>query len=114
MSLPGPANYTQRASVGPQVSSKYKSNMAAGFGSSTVAQNNKLYLSKEHEHMHFGKTGPGAAAPYSIGPSVGPQMLSKDASQPRWGFGSEDRWAKFNKELKSNTTPGPGQYDPLA
>ena len=42
------------------------------------------------------------------------QLESKDASQPSWGFGSADRWASYNKELKANTTPGPGSYDPVA
>ena len=46
--------------------------------------------------------------------SVGPQKESKDASQPAWGFGSQDRWHTYNKELKANTTPGPGAYDPVA
>ena len=34
----------------------------AGFGTSEVSHQNKLYLSTEHEKMHFGKTGPGPAS----------------------------------------------------
>ena len=51
---------------------------------------------------------------YQIDNSIGRQLESKDASQPSWGFGSADRWASYNKELKANTTPGPGSYDPVA
>ena len=129
-----------------------------------VSHQNKLYLSAQHEKMHFGKLSPGPCAPYQIGASVGPQKESKDASQPSWGFGSQasrrpamssygytaiqryplyiytalysiqysaiqctrhtsplclpfcsqDRWHTYNKELKANTTPGPGAYDPSA
>jgi len=110
--MPGPANYTQIDSVGRQVSSKMRSNPQAGFGTSEVSHQYKLYMSQEHEKMHFGKVSPGPGAAYQIGDSVGAQKLSKDSSQPSWGFGSADRWATYNRELKSNTTPGPGAYDP--
>lgn len=109
---PGPANYSHVDSVGRQVDSKMVQAPMAGFGTSKVADQYKLFLSTEHEKMHFGKTGPGPAAKYTIGASVGPQQQSKDASQPRWGFSQADRWHSYNKELKSNTTPGPGAYDP--
>ena len=70
--------------------------------------------SQQHEKMHFGKASPGPLAKYQIDNSIGRQLESKDASQPSWGFGSADRWASYNKELKANTTPGPGSYDPVA
>ena len=112
---PGPPGLDQlRASVGPQVSSRFRTQPIAGFGTSKVATQNKLYVSKQHDKMHFGKDSPGPLAKYEIGPSVGRQFHSKDSSQPAWGFGSQDRWHTYNKELKANTTPGPGAYDPAA
>ena len=109
---PGPANYSHVASVGRQIDSKMVQAPMAGFGTSEVSHQYKLFLSTEHEKMHFGKTGPGPAANYTMGASVGPQQQSKDSSQPRWGFSQADRWHTYNKELKANTTPGPGAYDP--
>jgi hypothetical protein len=113
--MPGPGGtYKIDPSVGKQISSRYASAPQAGFGTSEVSHQQKLYQSQQHEKMHFGKLSPGPLAPYQIDNSIGRQLESKDASQPSWGFGSADRWAAYNKEVSSNTTPGPGNYDPVA
>ena len=113
--MPAPGGtYQIGPSVGKQFSSRYASAPQAGFGTSEVSHQNKPYQSQQHEKMHFGKLSPGPLAKYQIDNSIGNQIESKDASQPSWGFGSADRWATYNKELKANTTPGPGNYDPVA
>ena len=38
------------------------------------------------------------------------QVLSAMRELPRPIFSKADHWATYNKELKSNTTPGPGAY----
>ena len=114
-SMPGPGGtYQIGPSVGKQLLSRYASAPQAGFGTSEVSHQEKLYQSQQHEKMHFGKASPGPLAKYQIDNSIGRQLESKDASQPSWGFGSADRWASYNKEIKANTTPGPGSYDPVA
>ena len=63
-----------------------------------------------HAQGDYGKFSPGPAASYQIPASVGKQVLSRFGSQPQAAFSKADRWHTYNKELKSNTTPGPGAY----
>lgn len=110
-SQPGPGSYELRQSVGPQVASNRPSSGAAGFGASTRNTQNKLYISPEHEKMHFGKLSPGPqSGTYTLPPTVGKQFLSRNASMPSWGFGSSARFSSDKKTLRGSDTPGPGSY----
>ena len=42
--------------------------------------------------------------------SVGKQVHSKTGTQPSAAFGKASRWASYERELKKNSTPGPGAY----
>lgn len=107
-SSPGPGAYHLQQSVGPQVASTKSSSPMAGFGTSDRTVQNKLYLSPDHEKMHYGKQSPGPSA-YSLPGSVAKQTLSKNSSMPSWGFGTSARWSSDKKGMRSST-PGPGAY----
>ena len=110
-SQPGPGTYELRQSVGPQVASNRSSAPMAGFGASTRQTQNKLYISPEHEKMHYGKQSPGPqSGTYTLPPTVGKQFLSRNASMPSWGFGTASRFTTEKKTLRGSQTPGPGAY----
>lgn len=107
---PGPA-YNLRASVGPQVDSTKPGAPTPGFGASTRDTRAKLFISTEHEKGVFGNNSPGPAANYKLPASVGPQVLSRDKNAGRPSFSRASRWASYEREVRSNTTPGPGNYN---
>lgn len=106
---PGPA-YSLPASVGPQPDSRRPAAGMPGFGASTREVREMIYLGPGHDKGVFGRLSPGPAAAYHLPQSVGRQVSSSMREAPRPAFSKEDRWAKHNKELKANTTPGPGAY----
>ena len=109
--LPGPGTYELLASVGPQVASNRASSPMPGFGASTRQTQDKLYISPEHEKMHFGKLSPGPqSGTYTMPPTVGKQFLSRNKSMPSWGFSTATRFASDKKGLRGSDTPGPGAY----
>ena len=67
-------------------------------------------LGPGHEKGHFGMQSPGPAASYKTVSSMGSQVHSKTRSAPSSVFSRASRWARYEKELKANTTPGPGAY----
>ena len=106
---PGPGAYNLLQSVGRQVASTSPSAPEAGFGTSDRHTQNKLYLSPEHEKMHFGKQSPGPSS-YTLPSSVAKQHLSRNASMPSWGFGTASRWPSSKPKPRGADTPGPGTY----
>ena len=68
-------------------------------------------ISTEHEKGVFGNNSPGPAANYKLPASVGPQVLSRDKNAGRPSFSRASRWASYEREIRSNTTPGPGNYN---
>ena len=42
--------------------------------------------------------------------SVGKQIHSKTATASSAAFSKASRWASYERELKKNSTPGPGAY----
>jgi hypothetical protein len=107
---PGPAAYTLPQSIGPQVDSRKPHGGTATLGAGTRATREKIYLGPNHAQGDYGKGSPGPAAPYALRASVGPQVDSRMREAPRPSFSKNDRWATYIKELKANTTPGPGAY----
>ena len=107
---PGPAGYTLSASVGPQPDSRKPRAATPGFGASTRDIRATIYLGPEFEKGAHGKLSPGPFAPYTLCDSVGKQVHSKTGSAPGVMFSRASRWASYEKEIKSNSTPGPGAY----
>jgi len=107
---PGPAAYTLPQSVGPQPDSRKSRAGTPSFGSGSRDKRALVYLGPSHDKGMYGRGSPGPHATYQTVSSVGKQVASKMGSAPQAAFSQEDRWARYNKELKSNTTPGPGAY----
>lgn len=94
--------------LGAQVSSARSSAPAYGFGSSTRAQAEKIYLSSEHAKLASGaKRSPGPAV-YMMRSTVGPQVDGALLSAPQWAFGSSQR---FSGDVPKDKVPGPGAYE---
>ena len=109
---PGPGAYELLQSIGPQVASNRAAAPMPGFGASTRQTQDKLYISPEHEKMHFGKLSPGPqSGTYTLPPTVGKQYLSRNKSMPSWGFSQASRFSDNKKPgLRGSDTPGPGSY----
>ena len=67
-------------------------------------------LGPGHDKGSFGRIGPGPAAGYERIASVGKQVESKTGTSPGAVFSRASRWASYEREIKKNTTPGPGAY----
>lgn len=107
---PGPAAYSLPDSVGPQPDSKKPRAGTPGFGSGSRDKRSLVYLGPSHDKGMYGRGSPGPAASYQLNSSVGKQVYSKTASSPMAAFSQSNRWASYERELKKNTTPGPGAY----
>ena len=108
---PGPGAYELLQSIGPQVASNRAAAPMPGFGASTRQTQDKLYISPEHEKMHFGKLSPGPqSGTYTLPPTVGKQYLSRNKSMPSWGFSQASRFSSGKNGLRGSDTPGPGSY----
>lgn len=107
---PGPAEYTMIPAVGVQPDSRRPSSATPSFGSGTRNQRAKIYLGDGHEKASHGKNTPGPAANYQLIPSVGKQIHSKTRDNPSATFSRASRWASYEREIKKNSTPGPGAY----
>jgi len=108
---PGPAEYRQVASVGQsQPNSKIERAATPKFGTSTREQRAKLHITSEHEKGLHGTQS--AARWYDLHGSLGRQVSSKSDTRPRTAFARASRFASHDAELKRNSVPGPGAYDP--
>jgi len=110
LASPGPAVYTLPQSVGPQPDSRKCRAATPGFGASTRDIRAKIYLGPDHEKGSHGRLTPGPAAPYNLCASVGKQVHSKTREAPYAAFSKASRWATYERELRKNSTPGPGAY----
>lgn len=110
LASPGPAGYHLPQSVGPQPDSRKPRAATPGFGASTRNIRERVYLGPGHEKGAHGKLSPGPFAPYQLIDSVGKQIHSKTASAPGAAFSKASRWATYEREVKKNSTPGPGAY----
>ena len=106
---PGP-NYTLPQSVGPQPDSRKPGAPNPGFGASTRDIRAQIYIGPAQDKASHGRIGPGPFANYQLVESIGKQVHSKTASAPSVAFSRASRWASYEKEIKANTTPGPGAY----
>ena len=83
---PGPAAYILPQSVGPQPDSRKPRAGTPGFGASTRAVRETIYLGPGHDKGVFGRIGPGPAAGYQLRQAVGPQVASSMREAPRPTF----------------------------
>ena len=107
---PGPAAYTLPQAVGPQPDSRRPGSATPSFGSGTRDKRAKIFLGPGHNKGDFGKQSPGPAVNYQLVSSVGNQQHSKMRNAPAPSFSQASRWASYEKEVKANSTPGPGAY----
>jgi len=116
---PAPGKYDCQSSIGPQPAGHCKTQPSYGFGSGTRENQEKVFISNEHNNTSdFGRGSPGPAAPYGTTTGVGKIPLSyapscngitgrvKNASQPAWVMGKAERF----DQIGSSWVPGPGQY----
>ena len=97
---PGPAvNYHLNAAVGKQVREGQRERIPC-------ARTAPHY---PHTGSSFSIVAP-LLTPASHHLSSHTQVASNLREAPAPSFSKSDRWATYNKELKSNSTPGPGQY----
>ena len=84
---PGPAVYTQRASVGPQVSGALESSPLWTFGT----EDRWAAEARQNGMSKYAVAVPGAGT-YNLIPCIGERQLeSKTATMPAFGFGSSSR-----------------------
>ena len=106
--------YEDQPGIGKQVSSRMTTMPKYGFGSSTRADQSKVYISADHDKLSGGRDAPGPE--YNLKPAIGKQPQSfgptgynrhlKNASPPTWVLGKAER---FDAD-KQRDEPGPGQY----
>ena len=93
---PGPAvNYHLNAAVGKQVREGQRERIPCARTTPTW-------------HLFFYSLAASDASSHHL--SSHKQVASNLREAPAPSFSKSDRWATYNKELKSNSTPGPGQY----
>ena len=99
------------AAVGPQPEAYRVRAATPSFGTSTRDGQMRVFISHEHGKGVHGRDTPGPAARYYIEGSLGKQVSSKMSTRPRSAFGRASRWAEHEREMRRNSTPGPGAYD---
>uniref|UniRef100_A0A7S3D5X6 Flagellar associated protein n=1 Tax=Palpitomonas bilix TaxID=652834 RepID=A0A7S3D5X6_9EUKA len=100
---------TSKSMFGKQPVSQRNSAPQFSFGSSSRNQASNMYTGKKYVKAKYGVDSPGPQV-YNSHSSIGSQVSSKNATNPRWNFGSERRfYGRDNNE--SSAKPGPGQYD---
>lgn len=110
-----PPHYDPEAGIGIQFNSRKTTLPIYGFGTSTRDDQEKVFVSQEHNAVYYGRDGPGPI--YMSEPAVGRQTLSfgptgyarkvKNPSQPTWIFGKAER---MPSSKSTDSMPGPGQY----
>jgi hypothetical protein len=111
---PGPI-YAIPAAVGPQPDGRLRNAPRYGLGASTREVRAKVFLGNDFQVGAAPNVPtPGPAGPYQQQVAMGKQVASKvhgrNATSPRMSFSRYSRWAHYEKELSSNTVPGPGAY----
>lgn len=109
--VPGPGTYGQPSSIGKQGDSTKQTAEQAGFGSSTRAMKEKVFLSEEHAKTNFGECSPGPAV-YNMKNACGKQADSKRETAASWVFSSEERF-KYDFVERAAKVPGAGQYNAI-
>ena len=112
---PAPGKYDAASGIGNQADSKKVSLPHFGFGTSTREDQERVFVTQEHNKTLFGRLSPGPST-YTLNPAMGKQHLSyepvgfqrkiRNGSQPSWIFGKSERLGA----AQPNSVPGPGAY----
>lgn len=108
LSNPGPGAYDMHSGVGNQVSSAKQSQPSFGFGTANREHVAKVYVSEDHNKSLHGIESPGPMM-YTLDKAIGAQQLSQKSNQPKWVFGSHERF-QYEHVKRAATSPGPGSY----
>lgn len=102
--VPGAGQYEMTSTLGKQAVSRKATLPAFSFGSSTRDQQERRFLTKDHEKSSYGKgsPGPGTANPWS-GVSKMTEATKKTSAYTK--FGHDRRFKGYGKDV-----PGPGAY----
>ena len=106
--VPGPGQYTLNPSVAKQADSQKHSYSSWKFGTSTRADQAKVYVSAEHAKSvteFIDSPGPASYTHYG---GVGNQSDSRKTSAANYGMGTAERF--FDDASSVKGTPGPDQY----
>mmetsp|Transcript_15827 Transcript_15827/g.38529 ORF Transcript_15827/g.38529 Transcript_15827/m.38529 type:complete len:301 (-) Transcript_15827:345-1247(-) len=108
---PGPGSYATISCLGQQFMSNKESASRTKFGTSSRQQQEKVYITAEHERAMIGMHSP-APNTYDAKSSIGQQWLSRNPNAQCFKFGTADRFSEIrNKDgVSLQPTPGPGSY----
>ena len=108
--IPGPGMYHLAGAVGSQQDSQKHSYSSWGFGTSTRADQARVFVSPAHaKTVTEFIDSPGPAA-YQHNGSIGSQSDSRKGSSASYGMGTSDRFFYDKKGLRPSSNPGPGAY----
>ena len=105
---PGPGAYKMPWSIASQVQSTKKTASTFSFGSSTRDKQEKIFMTTDHEKIHYGRHSPGPGA-YSGKSCFGMQHSARNRSSPMWKMASSARF-EYEYEKRASRLPGAGQY----
>lgn len=108
--VPGPGQYTMPGSVSKQHDSQKFSYSSWKFGTSTRADQTKVFVSPEHaKTVTEFIDSPGPCA-YGHKGSLGDQPDSRKSTNERFGMGTAERFYYDNTSQVEKSPPGPGTY----
>ena len=108
MMKPGPGAYKMPFSIAAQIVSTKKSAATPSFGSSTRDNQQKLFLTTDHEKIHYGRHSPGPSI-YQATSCFGIQQNARNRSSPMWRMSKSSRF-EYDYEKRASKLPGAGQY----
>lgn len=108
--FPGPGQYAMPGAVSRQHDSSKHSYSSWKFGTSTRADQAKVFVSPEHaKSVTEFIDSPGPAA-YDFGGGVGVQSDSRKNTNASYGMGTQERFMESAGAAASMAAPGPGAY----
>ena len=105
---PGPGAYKMPSSIASQIVSTKKSAASPSFGSSTRDNQQKLFMTTDHEKIHYGRHSPGPSI-YQATSCFGIQQNARNRSSPMWRMAKSSRF-EYDYEKRASKLPGAGQY----
>jgi len=108
--VPGPGQYTLNGAVSKQSDSQKHSYSSWKFGTSTRADQAKVFISPAHaKSVTEFIDSPGPCA-YGHRGALGNQSDSRKNSNEMYGVGTDERFHNNNQRMLEKGTPGPGTY----
>ncbi|KAH7433057.1 hypothetical protein KP509_07G052900 [Ceratopteris richardii] len=104
---PGVGKYEISSSFGKQCDSRRKNLPCFSFTRSSQAQRAKVFISNEHDKVHYGEESPGPGSTFKAYPSMGEMEVdSRKVNSTGSRFGSAPRFRNYHSDI-----PGPGNYN---